>query len=110
MASNIMPGTYQTYKAGTEKVLNWLYENAVECGYRLEQETVDDEIAEEDDRKDGQKKKPKSKPKPKKGKGRKAKGSGKAKPKKKDVPADVTTIFITVKEYISLAESSQSFP
>ncbi|EPE36917.1 hypothetical protein GLAREA_09080 [Glarea lozoyensis ATCC 20868] len=109
MASNIVPGTYQTYKAGTEKVLNWLYENAVECGHCLEQENVDIKTEEEGERRGGQNKKSKLTPKRKNGKGSKAKGSGKAKSKKKNMAADATTIFITVNEYISLAESIASF-
>jgi hypothetical protein len=35
MASTIVSSTYQTYKAGTQRVLYWLYENALKSGYGL---------------------------------------------------------------------------
>lgn len=105
MASQFVSGTYQSYKAGTRKVLHWLYENASKCGYGVEQ----GEDSEEEDGAAPTKpsKKAKPKPKSKKGKGSKAKGSGKAKSKNTSASTGTSPKFVTVKEFPALAEASK---
>jgi hypothetical protein len=104
MASSFIAGAYQSYKAGTGKVLHWLYENAVKCGYEWEQT---------DDGGDGNpkpstepKKRPEPEPKSKKGKGSKAKGSGQAKSKKASTASE-STRYVSVNELPALAETSK---
>ena len=77
---------------------NWLYENALKCGYTEEEDEDDGE---------GPKKKPKPRQnnKKKKGQGSKAKGSGKSKPKK---PAITPPKKGGVKEFIAFAEAIAS--
>lgn len=69
--SSRIPSTYRLYKNGTTKILNWLYENAVKCGYSVDEDGSD---GEEDERGAKKKRKPKVKGKGKKGHGSKAKG------------------------------------
>lgn len=102
-----MSGTYKSYKAGTGKVLHWLYENALKCGYGVEQ--TEDSAGEGEGDETGTselKKKSKPKRKSKKGKGSKAKGSGKAKSKKPDASASALN-YVGVKEFPALAEASK---
>jgi len=101
MASQFVSGTYQSYKAGTGKVLNWLYENALKCGYGEEQTEEGDEGEEgENETNTGPEKKLKPKPK----------SSGKAKSKKAGTPvARSTPKYFGVKEFSALAEASKLF-
>ncbi|TVY48092.1 hypothetical protein LOCC1_G002056 [Lachnellula occidentalis] len=103
MASQFVSGTYQSYKVGTGKVLHWLYENALKCGYGVEQTEDSEEGDGEAHAKASKKAKPK--PKPKKGKGNKAKGSGKAKPKNTNASTGASPKYVTVNELPALAEA-----
>ncbi|TVY35480.1 hypothetical protein LSUB1_G004598 [Lachnellula subtilissima] len=103
MASQFVSGTYQSYKAGTGKVLYWLYENAQKCGYGVEQTEDSEEGEGEAQAKPPKKAKPK--PKSKKGKGSKAKGSGKAKSKNTSASTGGSPKYVTVNELSALAEA-----
>lgn len=112
MASQFVSGTYRSYKAGTAKILEWLFENATKCGYGVQTEEDDDgmgaslEIEKTSTPKS--KSKPKPKPKGKKGKGSKAKGSGKAKAKKILIIAEnAGPSSVPLKDFILLAETSE---
>ncbi|TVY20665.1 hypothetical protein LARI1_G001186 [Lachnellula arida] len=103
MASQFVSGTYQSYKAGTRKVLHWLYENALKCGYVVEQGEDSEEGEGTAPAKPTKKAKPK--PKSKKGKGSKAKGSGKAKSKNTSASTGASPKYVTVNEFPALAEA-----
>ncbi|KAL2071993.1 hypothetical protein VTL71DRAFT_11336 [Oculimacula yallundae] len=106
MASKYVPGTYNIYKAGTTRVLQWLYNSALQCGYGVEQ--TDDENKKGDDMATRPKKKSKSKLKPRKGKGSKAKGSGKARSGKPNTDDDFSPVQVGVNEFVILAETIAS--
>ncbi|TVY78229.1 hypothetical protein LSUE1_G004193 [Lachnellula suecica] len=112
MASPFVSGTYQSYKAGTGKVLHWLHENALRCGYvgqKLEQTEESDEEGEGDGQAEP-KRRPKSKKKPKRGKGSKVKGGGKAKSKKAGITGEGSAPkYVALKEYTALAEAIAAF-
>jgi hypothetical protein len=98
MASQFVSGTYRSYKTGTSKILNWLYENAQKCGYGAE--PADDEggpsISESKD----------SLPKPK-GKKHRRGGKGKKKAESKQPDTSGAPKHVPVKEFTALAEASK---
>ncbi|CAG8981259.1 hypothetical protein HYALB_00003857 [Hymenoscyphus albidus] len=111
MASECVSSTYQSYEAGAEKILHWLYETAWKCGYGAEVlEQTDDEDDNADNTSHSEPKaKRKRKPKPRtnlrKGHTNKAKRGGKAKTEKRSATANTKTPqFVPVQEYKALAE------
>lgn len=106
MPPQLISGTYQRYKTGTEKVLRWLYKNAQKCGYSIEVEQTDDEDEGGTQSHQKARRKGKRKSKSRKGKGSKAKGGGNAK-SKTPCAAAAAPRLVSVNEYPALAEASK---
>ena len=91
MATQYVSGTYQSYKAGTGKVLRWLYENALKCGYSAKQ--TEDGEGEEASSKGNLRSN-------KKGKGNKSNAGASAK-------AGSAPKYVPVAEFTALAEAGK---